>query len=207
MGTRSPLVLVLLAVLVAGPALGCSGDTASSTSAHGTLDDPSRALLTRADLPDGWFAYEPVRAPGTARPAELRATADAPRYGYNPYVAHTVDVYAPGTGARAMDELRTLFRPGVTHAIPFPGDDGSTRLVRVLFWRTSIPRVGDDRFAVWFDAADGGRGTFIAVRRGDAISMIRHYTVGATGERLDGYLNEDLARRADELLAKSLGAR
>ena len=207
MRTRSLRVLLFLPVLMTVVGLGCSGTTTSPAPAGGTLDDPARALLTRGDLPDGWRAHEPLRAPGTTRPAELRASADAPRYGHNPYVAHTIDIYAPGTGPRAMDELRALFRPGVTYAMPVPGVGGSTRLVRVLFWRTSIPRVGDDRFAVWFDGADGGKGTLMAIRRGDVISMIRYYTTGATGERLDGYLNEELARRAATLLAESLGAR
>lgn len=204
-----PVIAALVVGMALGFGLGCRGRASSVTPASAVtpVEDPSRALPARDDLPAGWHMHEPLRAPGNPKPATLRATADAASVGPNPYVAHTVDVYEPGTGAQAMHDLRRLFRPSVTYAMTFPTTTGGTRTVRVRFWGLSFPKLGDERLAVGFDAADGGKGAFVAIRRGDVITMLRHFTVGTTDGSVDDELTEELARRADERLAQLLNRR
>ena len=194
------------AALVLSPACSDNAPT-PPLSPLATIEDPSLALLPLEAMPAVGAVHERLRAPGNPEPPALRATADAPRVGLNPYIAHTVDVYQPGGAGPAMAALRTIFAPGVTFGMTFPAESGGTRLMRVLFWDLPSPGLGDDSFAVWFDAADGGKGAFIAIRRGDVITMLRHYSAGLTGESVDSDQTKELARRADEQLAQLLRSR
>ncbi len=193
-------VLVLLA-------MSCGDGASKATTRSQPLDEPTRALLNHDDLPPGWSRHDPLRASGTHPSTSLRVSLDAPRAGPNPYVAQTVEVYEPGAGRAAMATLRKLFAPGVTHGLAFPAEDGSTRTRRAFFWKLPPPKLGEESFAVWFDASDGSKGAFVAIRRGDAISMIRHFSSGTAGDAVDGELTKQLARRADERLAQALGVR
>ena len=205
--------LLSVAVLAAAAivfSLACDDDAPAAPPSRPlatTIEDASLALLPLEAMPAAGAVHERLRAPGNPEPPALRATADAPRVGLNPYIAHTVDVYQPGAAGPAMATLRTIFAPGVTFGMTFPAESGGTRLMRVLFWSLPSPDLGDDSFAVWFDAADGGKGAFIAVRRGDVITMLRHYTAGLTGESVDTDRTWELAHRADEQLAQILRGR
>ena len=206
-GRRLILAILAAAAIVLSPACDDDAPAAPPQPLATAIEDASLALLPLEAMPAAGAVHERLRAPGNPEPPALRATADAPRVGLNPYIAHTVDVYQPGAAGPAMATLRTIFAPGVTFGMTFPAESGGTRLMRVLFWSLPSPDLGDDSFAVWFDTADGGKGAFIAVRRGDVITMLRHYTAGLTGESVDTDQTRELARRADEQLAQLLRGR
>ena len=192
-------------VLVAGVACGPSAERGVRSVT--TLEEPALALLRSADLaelPNQVAVPAGLRASRLPPPATVRATADAPLIGANPYIAQSVDVYAAGAAAQGMASLRATLAANTSHRMAFPAATGGMREQRVYIWSLAFPRLGDESYAIWFDASDGTTGALVAVRRGDVVSTIRQFSVGIGVERVDPRATERLVRQADERLAELL---
>lgn len=195
-----PYTVTLVCSLLLGLVVACGRETRRAETLPVIEAAPAAALLGPADVPVPSGPPERMRAAGDWRPDTLRATADAPVYGYNPFVLNTVDLFAPGTGQDAMTELRAVLAPGTTHRLPFPGGAGTPRDERVYLWRQPFPRLGDESYAVSFQSGDGGWGILVAIRRGDAVATLRHFATGALSKPVSTEDVEELARRVDERL-------
>jgi hypothetical protein len=165
--------------------------------------DPARAVLTRGMEISGGIQPLALRAPGEVWEESTVASSDGRIFGDNPYVASTVDIEAPGAGAAAMAYLRAALQPNATTRMDFPAPSGA-RPLRVYLWDLPFASLGDESFARWFDAADGGKGALVVIRRGDTITFVRHFAVGTGGAQVDTSVTEQLARRADRRLADAL---
>lgn len=187
-----------------------------------TLPDPEAALLTLADLPQGWrrsgfvgrdraFPFYPEQLCGVD-PSDL----DSPSGGIGrrsahvefsggregPFVFHDIWLHAPGEAARSMVALRNVFAAILPCQRSETNEDGVP--FSVALSTLAAPSLGDEAIAIREMIQAPGKtrvSEMVIVRVGDAVISVELQVIGTDAPAIDQQFLDALLRRALERLA------